>query len=403
MHVLSNQNRSEFLACPELVRFDYAKGSYDYEPTLLVKGSTLLLKYIVLGVRLQLIFARVDEYLIYGLKVFDDPEKGALLWSVCERHEEISAISALTKGKACQVFLFNELAVNVAWKEISLVLSGHSLESLLAGTKIERVDYSILKDRMSLVCEAIHRNVASDKTIIVNIEDSTDWNPIHSTYITNRAAANSLDLFDKNEGRQQEHIGIWLTDSLHPTGAHHSLQITKGKKRRELTDIVLSHEYGSIFIESKALSIFIRDELPNRATLAKDVSSHIEKAVSQLRGGIRKVKAGVPITDTRGNSVEIERTQPIHAIVLIPDLDLIEDRQNYDLKFILEFIKVTGGFLHLLDIAELLRMVQAAEMIATRGTTTTPMMAFDFYLIERAKLALKEQTLCLEILLRFDD
>ena len=64
-------------------------------------------------------------------------------------------------------------------------------------------------------------------------------------------------------------------------------------------------------------------------------------------------------------------------------------------------MKVTGGLLHLLDIAELLRIVQAAEIIATRGTKTTPMMAFDYYLMERAKKTLDAGTLCIEVLLRF--
>jgi hypothetical protein len=48
-------------------------------------------------------------------------------------------------------------------------------------------------------------------------------------------------------------------------------------------------------------------------------------------------------------------------------------------------------------------MVQAAEMIAARGNKITPMMAFDFYLMERLKKALEANTLCFEMLLRFPD
>ena len=59
--------------------------------------------------------------------------------------------------------------------------------------------------------------------------------------------------------------------------------------------------------------------------------------------------------------------------------------------------------MHLLDTAELLRMVQAAEMIAARANKITPMMAFDFYLMERFKKALEAGTLCFEMLLRFVD
>jgi hypothetical protein len=48
-------------------------------------------------------------------------------------------------------------------------------------------------------------------------------------------------------------------------------------------------------------------------------------------------------------------------------------------------------------------MVQAAEMIAARGNKITPMMAFDFYLMERLKKALEANTLCFEMLLPFPD
>ncbi len=115
------------------------------------------------------------------------------------------------------------------------------------------------------------------------------------------------------------------------------------------------------------------------------------------------MRNGTLITSKAGVELNVERSQPIHAIVLIPDLDLIEDQNAYGLQLIREFTKATGGFLHLLDIAELLRIVQAAEMIAARGTKTTPMMAFDYYLMERAKKTREAGTLCIEVLLRFTD
>lgn len=118
---------------------------------------------------------------------------------------------------------------------------------------------------------------------------------------------------------------------------------------------------------------------------------------------MRRLKNGVSVSSVTGVPLDIERTQPMHGIVLIPDLDLIEDRGAYGIPFIEQFMKDTGGFIHLLDIAELLRIVQAAEMIAARGTETTPMMAFDYYLVERAKKTLDAETLCIKVLLRFAD
>src|SRR5690606_34605604 len=119
MHWLSSQNRSEFLACPQLIRFEYAKGRDEFEPTLLIKGNTLLLKYIVLGAPMQLAFAMCGDRLLYALKVCDDGDNGGILWSLVERSEEMNGIRGLSRGQPLVAFLFNELAVNVAWKNIS--------------------------------------------------------------------------------------------------------------------------------------------------------------------------------------------------------------------------------------------------------------------------------------------
>ena len=156
-------------------------------------------------------------------------------------------------------------------------------------------------------------------------------------------------------------------------------------------------------IESKTLSIFSRKQLPDRAKLKRDVAVHINKAFNQLRGAIRKLKAGITVTSPTGGPIEVERENPVHAIVLIPELDLVENHDAYGIEFMNDFMQATGGLAHLLDIAELLRIVQAAEMIAERGQTTTPMMAFDYYLMERAKRAAHVGTLCIQVLLRFAD
>lgn len=235
---------------------------------------------------------------------------------------------------------------------------------------------------------------------MADLPATTAWNPIFAHLITSHATKSPIYLFNKDEGNQQEQLGIWLTDNLHPHGAHHSPQIPERNGFRELTDILLSHQFGSILIESKALTIFARENLPNRTKLARDLSSHITKAIKQLRGGMRRLKDGAPVTSKAGVQLDIERTHPMHGIVLIPDLDLIENRKAYGPPFIKEFMKVTGGLLHLLDISELLRVVQAAEMIAARGTTTTKMMAFDYYLMERAKKTVEAGTLCIQVLLR---
>lgn len=401
MHILAAHYRSEFLATPQLIRFDHAEGRDGAEPTLLVKASTLLLKYIVQGVRMQLAFSRLGDHLLYALRVIDDERKPAIMWSILERDAEKAAISALAQGESCQVFLFNELAVNVAWA--TLPMTAHAdLAQIVAPIGMGPADHAALKSDASTVLDRFRKNPVSDEDLIViDLPSTTTWTPILNYFITSHATSSPVDLFSNDEGGQQEQLAIWLTDSLHPLGVHHGPQVPKGSGFRELTDILLSYEFGSVLIESKTLTILQRSSLPDRTKLARNVSHHVKKAINQLRGGILRLKDGTPVTSKAGVQLTVERSQPMHAIILIPDLDLIEDRDAYGLGLIEEFVKATGGFLHLLDIAELLRIVQAAEMIAARGTNTTPMMAFDYYLMERAKMTLDARTLCVNVLLRF--
>jgi len=325
---------------------------------LLIKGSTLLLKYIVLGVRMQLLFARLGDRLLYALKVYDDVEKAAVLWSILEREEEKVAIGALVRRDPCQTFLFNELAVNVAWAELP-ISAGPELTAMVAGAITGRADHHALKSDANLVLDRFHNEgMSSEGLIVADAARTTAWNPVFNHFITSHATSGIVDFFDKGEGNHQEKIGVWLTDNLHPLGVHHSPQIPKGNSFREFTDILLSYQFGSILVESKVLTIFSRDTLPNRAKLAHDVSAHIAKAVNQLRGGIRRIKDGTPVISKAGVLLDIERTQPMHGIVLIPDLDLIEDHEAYGFPFIEGFMKATGGFIHLLDISELGRALR---------------------------------------------
>ncbi len=403
MHVLASDYRSEFLSCPQLVRFELGRGRDGFEPTLLIKASTLLLKYIVSGVPLRLLLAKVADRLLYAVQVGDDKNKPAGIWSILENERERDALAGLARGEKCQVFLFNELALNVAWVEAEL--SGQILAAphLLASLEFGRIDQHRFAEHASALLGKLHLGEALGVDgLTADIQVSQEWSSVHNTLVTNSATDSPVNLFDKNEGSQQEELIIWLADNLHPNGATRSPQIPKGKGTRELIDAVLSHEFGTIIFESKTLAIFSRNNLPDRVKLSRDVSGHLCKATAQLQGAIRNLKTGIRVTNLEGEVLDIERNQPIHAVILVPDLELVEIGQRAEMIMLFEFMQETRGLLHILDPAELLRMVQAAEMISARSKTTTPMMAFDYYLMERAKKSIELKRLCFSMLLRFE-
>ena len=166
MHILAAHYRSEFLATPQLIRFDYAEGQYGAEPTLLVKASTLLLKYIVQGVRMQLAFSRLGDRFLYGLRVIDDEKKAAILWSILERDAEKAALNALAQGENCQVFLFNELAVNVAWTALPMIAHA-DLAQILESIRTGPADHAALKSDASTVLDRFHKTPVPAADLIV--------------------------------------------------------------------------------------------------------------------------------------------------------------------------------------------------------------------------------------------
>jgi len=399
MHILSSDNRSEFLACPQLVRLDFAQGKDEFESTLLVKGSTLLLKYVIAGVNLQFILVRIKDRLVYGLRIQDDPDKPAILWSAIEKQEEVLALRQMCNDGRCQVFLFNELAVNVAWMEVSLAPPESVLRNLIEGISLARAKNAELSDEVNDTFDRLLSQGLSD-SIVVPISSSSSWRKINNVLITNKITQCPIDLFQQDEGNQQEQLAIWLIDNLHPSGAFHRPQIPSGPRKRELTDVLLTYENGSFLVESKSFSLLSRKPLPDRSRLSRAASKDVVEAISQLQGAIRKIRGGTEVTTPYGEVISIEREWPPHGIVLVPDLDLLSDEENYGMELAIEFMKKTHGFLHLLDVAELLRVVQAAEMISAAGKNVSPMMAFDYCLIERAKKAIELRTLRFSVLFR---
>lgn len=326
-----------------------------------------------------------------------------MLWSVVESEAEVRALQALISDEPSPIFLFNELALNVAWSTVKASFPS-DVNGWIRNATLGKVDYTtITEEADDLLERAFKGTTTPDELLSTEIVSIEEWHAVFNHFITSHGCNSPVDLFSRDEGGQQEKLAVWLTDSLHPRGVHHSPQIPKGNGTREFTDILLSHEYGALLIESKALTVFNRDTLPDRTKLAKDVSQHVEKAVRQLRGSIRRLKDGAPVTTRAGSSIDVERSKPAHAVILIPEFDLIEKQENYGLAFIAEFMEATGGFIHLLDLAELLRVVQAAEMISRGSEKVTPLMALDYYLIERAERTLNAGTLCIQVLLQMQE
>lgn len=404
MHLLSSRNRDEFLANPALVRFVLADEMGKPQPTLLIKASTLSLKYLIRSNSLRLLFFRVRENFVgYGVQLDKDPDHSGIVWSIFEYTDEVIGALGLINNSKCTVFLFNELAVNVAWCDATVDLSGKIIADLLNKLNLHPLeDILNIDEDVTKSLSQFHGNTPTSD-LIFDCPIVSAWNAIRSHYITNRIETSLISIFEKDEGRQQEEIAHWLVDNLHPIGAVRSPQIYEESKVRELSDIFLNYENGCFLIESKTLSIFVRDELPSRKKLADAVTKHIGKAIRQLTGAVKNLQRGLRVTDEHGKSIDIKKSHFPHIIILVPDLNLLWNAQELNGIFFMKVCADANSHFHILDPAELLRIVQAANMISDSSKSITPIMAFDYYLIERSETSWKQSTPNFGALLRIEN
>ena len=404
MHVLSQRLRSEFLAIPQLVRITMAQGSCGLEPTLLIKASSLELKYLIQLQRLNFMLIRLPSGKVgYVVRIDDDAQSPALVWSALELEDERCALRAMVTEPQFVVFLYNELVVNVAWTSATIIDSAEKAIEWIDSALLGDSQDGLLRSSMMTILDDHLKNRSLRDVYVFNAIQTEKWKEIRNHYITNQAENSLLSVFEPNEGNQQEEAILWLVDQLSPKGVLKNPTVQLNSGQRELCGLLLTHSYGSILFESKVLSILTRKKLPPREKLTRDLSKHVVKAERQLSGAIRSLKANYSITNEVGASINVERDAPPHAIILVPDLSLLAKEEQLGSIFLRNFLKGSGGFLQILDLKELLRMVQAAEEIERYTETHTRIMCFDYYLLERFKLAMKQDTPYFDLLLRIEE
>jgi hypothetical protein len=249
VHIPSAQDRSELLSSGALARFSWAwRDTYDVrEPTLLVKASTLQLKYLFSQSRANLVLTRLpNNALGYGVEIQDGGRTPARLWSIVANEAELDAIAALWRGSFV-AHLYNEGTVNVASANLILEESPDSrIVALLEGVspvpnEPTKAMISALHDHFNSVDEG-----APDPAAVAVLPAvlSTPWREIRSHMYADSGAVLSVSLLDRDEGGQQESLALWLTDNVQAGKVFRGPTIDSGPRRRELTDVLIPYDDG---------------------------------------------------------------------------------------------------------------------------------------------------------------
>ena len=135
------------------------------------------------------------------MQIRDDPDHPATLWSFLEYEDEIDAINALTKAPNCFVFLFNELAVNVAWGQAIIDLSGSHIGGILKDAILRVAKEIDNGEKIGHLLDSLHRgDLPPSVGIATDYLEVPEWHPIENYYITNAASRSLVSIFETNEG-----------------------------------------------------------------------------------------------------------------------------------------------------------------------------------------------------------
>lgn len=403
MYLLSATLHAEFVATPSLIRL--ATSSSEEVACLLIKTNSLELRYLVSCPQIDLRFFRASpdgDVLGYAIYLRHDDEP-YFVWSVVEWEDELEALRFLTEGRSCKVFLFNEVAVNVAEATATAEVSDH-LASVTADINLYRRPESRGSIPLETVNEAIQgisEGVAESKSSAKVLVATGEWRDLRTMYITDKSVKVPLALFARNEGAEQEQLATWLIDHLQPAGSVRSPQVLTGSKHRELTDLLLFDGERYVLIESKALAILDRAIPPPRAKLRSDIEKGAHKAVRQLRGAVRSIRRSLTILDSNGASLNLPQDPAPHAIILVPDLSLLRGATDFGGAALRRMAIEDHVFFQFLDPKELLRVVQAGELIVESSTeTASELEAVDDYLTRRFRIALQREDPDFEVIAR---
>lgn len=390
MLVIDGPLLAEFLATHDLVRMQLINNDEGGRSAFLIIGSsTLNLKYLIRTHEFTLqVFVVADGVLGYGVYVPDGAEHEPLLWSVAESEQELSLLAHAVVGGPVSVALMAEDAINVAKckaraSECDLGMR-ELFENVDAGSGAAQ-EFSKSAERAldALNGKRRVRGVAATCRIRLDAE----WDELESIYLAQQGRG-TINIFSSDEGPQQESIAAFLLDTLAPSGVYRSPRLRDSKNRRELTDLLLTYDNGDILIESKAIGLLARSPLPSREKLTNDTVKHIREASKQLAGAARRVaKGSVVVEDSpEARIIGLHPDQPLHLIVLVSALELIDGRDDFGPEFGLRMMKEPSAFFHILDPAQLIRVVAAAQYFAAR-TNLSRMELFDSLLIRRAEHA----------------
>jgi hypothetical protein len=351
---------------------------------LVAKIPTNVIREIIAGapIVLRAWIVAIDDMLVltFGLSVFDDPAAPATYFGSCRSDIEAESLRVLLSHGAFPLQFHNETFLPLLYAEcrVDQTLADDVLKLAPSVGYPEEKGLKIRKRANDVVQEALSGKADLRIRAFCDLPVSFSHTQPIQVYV---AGVGEVEITDSDEGGELEQLTQQAFESLFHFGTFINPRVGEALKQRELCDVLAVSRVrevdteGVFVVQNKVASAF-PDGLKRRTERrAKTIQNNILKAIAQLTGAIRALKAGEAIYRAEdGSNVEVdppiaelvgtveplnlkERANQVgHGIVVISDMHEMVDRHEV-LVALAEASLATGYCCQVLDLQELGRLI----------------------------------------------
>jgi hypothetical protein len=360
-------------------------------PYFVIKLPQNILKSLFLGCRISIVIlpCNIEQRLIlsYSLIIWDDLEKPMITYfAIRDRNEYISLISCIKKNKI-YVHFFDELVMPIISSKCHFTLNNDL--KLLESMQFSFENIPLYDDKVfELYCGVVENLIKSGNVFdivrndgLVITDMKLEFDEPNKIYIP---LVGQFSINDTNEGGRLEDSIYHLIESFYGSSNSAKSPTLDTSNSREFTDILAWDKINICLFESKCLSIIGRENELTSEKRIKNINKHISKALSQLKGAVRKLRNNEKIYSASGQLLEIPYEQDktfIDCVVLVSEMYPYLDWEALAQE-IINASNEAGAFFHIMDLSELYRIICS-------GKTTT---AFSANLYIRWDAVVKNKT-----------
>ncbi|MCK7460204.1 hypothetical protein [Idiomarina aminovorans] len=333
--------------------------------TVVIKAAGTAAKSMAKGAEVKLylgVAGKKELFVGGGLQIYDTQDNPLILPIFARTESEVIGWRNIANERSFRVIIMDEFDAPVLRGTGYLNKVNHTLTKVLA-TASWISNAKLLDPFIESIWHAIDPRYIPTNSIAAHVHDVELQLDLKQTLIISASESGTFqyDLSDMHEGATQEnhlHQQLYL---LFGNNVFLSPQIERGKKIRELTDVLVVSSKSTLFFESKALCLNDSKGDSCYERRVGKVISHAEKAIGQLEGAVKSYrKPEYRVMDSAG--IELPRSDSPNQTAIVVISEFVP-HDNW--KIILELIRNTylksDVRIVVVDLAELMRLIKMSS------------------------------------------